>query len=159
MQKIIFSFLHFQGGILMPLFFLISGFSLARSYGPRMSLPKSKFEPEKDKLPLLLKGLFVSWTSWFKCDPLTDLWPLRLPPKEFPSIYFYKARIGEWENPNEIIRYCRQCFPGWWSVKTSHSKCFCCLSQYNILLCQLVFCRSTCWATFYAFLLSIGASS
>ena len=50
----------FQGGILMPLFFLISGFSLARSYGPRMSLPKSKFEPEKDKLPLLLKGLFVS---------------------------------------------------------------------------------------------------
>ena len=60
-QKIIFSFLHFlsQGGILMPLFFLISGFSLARSYGPRMSILESKFEPKEDKLLLHLRGYLL----------------------------------------------------------------------------------------------------
>jgi len=67
-----------QGGILMPLFFLLSGFSLARSYGPRMSIPKQKLGPKEHKRSLFLK----------------DLWPLRLPPKEFPFIYFYKARIA-----------------------------------------------------------------
>ena len=60
-QKIIFSFLHFlsQGGILMPLFFLISGFSLARSYGPRMSIHESNFEPKEDKLWLHLRGYLL----------------------------------------------------------------------------------------------------
>merc|ERR1711934_288384 len=67
-----------QGGILMPLFFLISGFSLARSYGPRSFIPESKSDPHQQRLSLKFR----------------DLWPLRSPPKEFPFQYFYKARLA-----------------------------------------------------------------
>ena len=42
----------------MPLFFLISGFSLARSYGPRSPIPESKSEPEEQKLLLSFRGFF-----------------------------------------------------------------------------------------------------
>ena len=41
----------------------------------------------------------ISSTSRLTNDPLSDLWPLRAPPKEFPSQYFYKARLGEWDSP------------------------------------------------------------
>ena len=34
----------------MPLFFLLSGFSLARSYGPRISVPEEKYRHNKFKL-------------------------------------------------------------------------------------------------------------
>ena len=48
----------FQGGILMPLFFLISGFSLARSYGPRSFIPESKSDPHQQRLSLKFRGCF-----------------------------------------------------------------------------------------------------
>ena len=78
----------------MPLFFLLSGYSLARSYGPRMS--ESKFE--KGKLLFLSRGslsnIYTEVVS-NKNVHSSDLWPFRSPPKEFPSKYFYKARLGE----------------------------------------------------------------
>ena len=81
----------------MPLFFLLSGYSLARSYGPRMS--ESKFE--KGKLLFLSRGslsnIYTEVVS-NKNVHSSDLWPFRSPPKEFPSKYFYKARLGEWGN-------------------------------------------------------------
>ena len=81
----------------MPLFFLLSGYSLARSYGPRMS--ESKFE--EGKLLFLSRGslsnIYTEVVS-NKNVHSSDLWPFRSPPKEFPSKYFYKARLGEWGN-------------------------------------------------------------
>ena len=74
----------------MPLFFLLSGYSLARSYGPRMS--ESKFE--EGKLLFLSRGSYIEVVSNTNVHS-SDLWPLRSPPKEFPSKYFYKARLGE----------------------------------------------------------------
>merc|ERR1711962_876061 len=65
-----------QGGILMPLFFLLSGFALARSYGPRISSPEAKYQHKK-------LALFSS-----------EFWPFRQTPKEFSSLFFFKARLA-----------------------------------------------------------------
>ena len=78
----------------MPLFFLLSGYSLARSYGPRLS--ESKFE--EGKLLFLSGGSLTNSYIEVVSDTnvhSSDLWPFRSPPKEFPSKYFYKARLGE----------------------------------------------------------------
>ena len=47
----------------MPLFFLLSGFSLARSYGPRISAPEAKYQPNKFKL--------FSSGNWFSLENTT----------------------------------------------------------------------------------------
>ena len=97
----------------------------------------------------------ISSTSRLTNDPLSDLWPLRAPPIEFPSKYFYKARLGEWDSP--ILQ---TILPGLPNLKYAWVVYGICLHlSAHIFLCQLVFCLFTCWATFYAFLSSIGASS
>ena len=135
----------------MPLFFLLSGYSLARSYGPRMS--ESKFE--KGKLLFLSRGslsnIYTEVVS-NKNVHSSDLWPFRSPPKEFPSKYFYKARLGEWGNQScvrsifktSLLKICR----GKNQPANRHISL--------IFVFQLEFCRSTFWAIFYAFLLCIG---
>jgi len=60
----------------MPLFFLLSGFSLARSYGHRISAPEAKYQPNKFKL-------FSS-----------EFWPFRQTSKEFSLLFFFQARLA-----------------------------------------------------------------
>ena len=51
----------------MPLFFLLSGFALARSYGPRISAPETKYQHKKlalfssgNRIPLKTSQKFLN---------------------------------------------------------------------------------------------------
>ena len=55
-------------------------------------MSESKFE--EGKLLFLSRGSYIEVVSNTNVHS-SDLWPFRSPPKEFPSKYFYKARLGE----------------------------------------------------------------
>ena len=136
----------------LPYFWLLFGSLLWASIaysGIKIWAKRTKTFAEFQRLFL------ISSTSRLTNDPLSDLWPLRAPPIEFPSKYFYKARLGEWDSP--ILQ---TILPGLPNLKYAWVVYGICLHlSAHIFLRQLVFCLFTCWATFYAFLSSIGASS
>ena len=80
----------------LPYFWLLFGSLLWAS----IAYSGIKIWAKRTKTFAEFQRLFLrSSSSRLTNDPLSDLWPLRAPPKEFPSQYFYKARLGEWDSP------------------------------------------------------------
>ena len=94
-----------QGGILMPLFFLLSGFALARSYGPRISAPEAKYQHNKFKLCSSGNRIPLKTSQNSEHDSFSEFWLFRQTPKEFFSLFFFKARLGKPDLQRVIILY------------------------------------------------------